>query len=50
MKKLILTICIFLIGGFKVITQPDWSKGQTEWNDPVKEAPKFTSSYNLFCC
>ena len=44
---------IFLVLGFlfftisKVIAQPDWSKGQNEWIDPIKEAPKYTS-YQLF--
>jgi enterochelin esterase-like enzyme len=47
MRQLNLFVCILIIGGLKVLAQPDWSKGQIEWIDSVKEAPKYTS-YQLF--
>lgn len=47
MRQLNLLSCILLMVSLKVLAQPDWSKGQTEWIDSVKEAPKYTS-YQLF--
>jgi len=47
MKKKYLFAVLFLLLYLKTLAQPDWSKGQTEWIDPVKEAPKY-ASYQLF--
>jgi len=47
MRQLNLFVYILLIGSLKVLAQPDWSKGQTEWLDTIKEAPKYTF-YKLF--
>jgi len=47
MNNKCLTTGLFLLFFLKTLAQPDWSKGQTEWIDPVKEAPKYTS-YQIF--
>jgi endo-1,4-beta-xylanase len=47
MKQKLIWIGLLLFTISKVFAQPDWSKGQNEWIDPIKEAPEFTS-YHLF--